>query len=131
VARIRLAGTGSGLQADRALVLWPYTRPDDPRIVLEEDAVRIHAEPGSGPLKVGVAADRGFVWYERGSERLEKSVTVDPARAYADRGAVVQVYVHEAFCELESLGPLREVPPGGRAEHRELWMLSPVWEPTR
>jgi hypothetical protein len=131
VAGIRFAGSGSGLQADRALVLWPYTRPDDPRIVLGADAVRIHAEPGSGPLKVGVAADRGSLWYERGGERLEKTVAVDPSRPYADRGAVVQVYVHEAFCELESLGPLREVPPGGRAEHRERWMLSPAGEPGR
>jgi hypothetical protein len=128
VARLSIGGDGSGLQADRALVLWPYSRLDDPRLAFEGDVVRIHAVPGAGPLKVGAASGSGHAWYERGGERFEKRIVIDPSATYADRGAAVQVYVNDAFCELESLGPLREVPPGGRVEHRERWLLAPSGE---
>ena len=41
--------------------------------------------------------------------------------AYADRQAVAQVFVNDAFCELESLGPLVRLEPGESVEHREVW----------
>jgi hypothetical protein len=125
-ARLPLGGAGTGLQADHALVLWPYTRPDDPRLGFEPDAVRIRAEPGPGPIKVGAAPSRGRVSYERAGERFEKRVELDPAGTYADRGAAVQVYLNDDFCELETLGPLRVVEPGAVAEHRERWTLGPA-----
>jgi hypothetical protein len=124
VARLPLGDVGEGLQADRALVLWPYTRLDDPRLAVEADGVRIHAVPGGGPLKVGAAPGDGSLSYERDGRRFVKRVELDPAGTYADRGAAAQVYVNDAFCELESLGPLREVEPGGAVEHRERWTLS-------
>jgi hypothetical protein len=122
-ARLPLGAGGTGLQADRALVLWPYTRLDDPRLSVQADAVRIHAVPGAGPLKVGAAPGDGSVSYDRDGRRFVKRVEVDPDGTYADRGATVQVYVNDAFCELETLGPLREVEPGGSARHRERWTL--------
>ncbi len=131
VARLPLGEVGTGLQADRALVLWPYTRLDDPRVAIEADAVRIHAVPGAGPFKVGAAPGHGRVSYERAGERFEKQVDVDPAATYADRGAAVQVYLNDAFCELETLGPLRDVEPGGTVEHRERWSLAPSGEAAR
>jgi hypothetical protein len=126
VASLPLGAGGTGLQADRALVLWPYTRLDDPRIAFEGDGVRIRAVPGAGALKVGAAPGAGCVTYECAGERFEKRVEVDPAATHADRGAAVQVYVVDAFCELETLGPLRIVEPGGAAEHRERWRLTRV-----
>jgi hypothetical protein len=128
VARLPLGGGATGLQADRALVLWPYSSLRDPRISFEADAIRIRAMPGAGPLKVGAAPGDGSVRYERAGERFEKRTEVDPAATYADRGAVVQVYVNDAFCELETLGPLREVEPGATVEHRERWTLAPSGE---
>ena len=47
-------------------------------------------------------------------------------RSYADRGAAIQVYLSDEFCELETLGPLREVPPDGVAAHRERWIVRPA-----
>ena len=41
----------------------------------------------------------------------------------ADLGAAVQVYVCDRFGELETLGPLAEVPPGASVTHRESWSI--------
>ena len=111
-----------GPQADRSLVLWPYTDPGDPRLHLSPDEFRIDAAPGAR-LKIGVAPSRGRVSYRRGGHVFEKHVVVDPSAPYPDLGAAIQVFVCDDFCELESLGPLREVAPDGVASHRERWVL--------
>jgi hypothetical protein len=36
------------------------------------------------------------------------------------------VFLSDEFCELETLGPLREVPPDGVATHRERWIVRPA-----
>jgi hypothetical protein len=43
--------------------------------------------------------------------------------AYADRGAVAQFYLGDAFCELETVGPLVALDPGGATAHREVWEI--------
>jgi hypothetical protein len=54
---------------------------------------------------------------------FEKRAEAQPGRPYADRGAAVQVYICDDFCELETLGPLRTLEPDGEATHREHWSL--------
>lgn len=116
--------TGSvGPQADRALVLWPYTDPGDVRLHLGLADARIDAAPGARRLKIGVAPSDGRVSYRRDGEVFEKHVVVERDAAYADMGAAIQVFVCNDFCELESLGPLREVAPDGVAHHRERWSV--------
>jgi hypothetical protein len=36
---------------------------------------------------------------------------------------VGQFYLSDAFCELETLGPLVDLVPGEQASHREVWEL--------
>jgi hypothetical protein len=115
--------TGPGPRADRSLVVWPYTDLGEERLRFERDAVRIHAVGGASALKLGVAPSDGSVSYQSGDEVFEKRVEVDPGGAYVDRGAAVQVYVGANYCELETLGPLRLMEPGGTAAHRETWTL--------
>jgi hypothetical protein len=131
ITQMRLGGevwlpTGSDgpePQADRSLVLWPYTDLADPRFRLEMEAVRIDAVAGGPARKIGVAPSEGRVSYRLGEQVFEKRVEVEPRAPYADRGAVVQVYLCDDFCELETLGPLRLVEPGGEISHRERWTL--------
>jgi hypothetical protein len=85
--------------------------------------VTIRSTPAGPPVKLGVAPAEGSVSYRLDGEVFEKRTEVDPDAAYADRGAAVQVYLCEAFCELETLGPVRELAPGDRATHRERWNL--------
>lgn len=134
VTQVRLGGevlvpTGAeerGAQANRSLVLWPYTDLGDPRIHVGRDEVRVRAVPGGPRLKLGAAPSRGLVVYEMDGLCFEKTIEVDPGATYADRGAPVQVYLCDEFVELETLGPLRPIRAGGSATHRERWSLRPV-----
>jgi hypothetical protein len=125
-AVLPVAPRGDGPQADRSLVLWPYTDPADPRIRLGHDEVRVDAARTGPPLKLGAAPSDGRVGYRLGNHHFEKRTDVDPSATYADRGAAVQVFVCEEFCELETLGPLEAVPPGGAVTLREDWLVGPV-----
>lgn len=134
-AILPIAPREEGPQADRSLVLWPYTDLGDPRIGFGRDEVRIDASRSGPPLKLGAAPSDGRVGYELGThhrtQHFEKRIDVDPTATYADRGAAVQVFVCDEFCELETLGPLEAVPPGGTVSHREHWLVSPFgWAAT-
>ena len=126
-ARLPIGARASGPQADRSLVLWPYTDLDDPRLAFQRDEVEIDAAPGvapgAGPLKVGASPGEGRVSYRVGGAMFEKRVDVDPSLPYPDRGAAVQVFVREDFCELETLGPLVTLGAGEATTHRETWTL--------
>jgi hypothetical protein len=129
-ALLPVAPSEDGPQADRSLVLWPYTDLADPRIGFGRDEVRIDASGSGPPLKLGAAPSNGRVGYELGThhwtQHFEKRIDVDPTATYADRGAAVQVFVCDEFCELETLGPLEAVPPDGSVSHRERWLVGPV-----
>ncbi len=125
-ARLPLPPRGAGPQADRALVLWPYTDPTDPRVVLERDAVLVRPAPSGPPLKVGSAPGDGPLSYLIDGHLFEKRIDLEEDAAYPDRGAALQVYLCDDFCELESLGPLRTLGPGETAAHRERWTLREV-----
>jgi hypothetical protein len=122
-ATLPLPPRGPGPQADRSLVLWPYTDLADPRIVMGRGAVHVRSAPAGPALKVGVAPGDGTLSYRIGAEVFEKRIDVDPSATYADRGAALQVYLCDDFCELETLGPLTTLEPGGSATHRERWTL--------
>lgn len=117
------AAEEAGPRANRSLVLWPYTDLGDPRVRFGRVEVRVAATPGGASLKLGAAPSEGCVSYRLGRTTFEKRIMLDPNAPYADRGAAVQVYVCDDFCELETLGPLRELAPGGSATHREAWSL--------
>lgn len=125
-ATLPLPPRGPGPQADRTLVLWPYTDLADPRVQVERGAVSIRSAPGGPPLKLGVAPGDGTLSYRIGDEVFEKGIDVDPEATYADRGAALQVYLCDDFCELETLGPLRTLEPGETVTHRERWTLRGV-----
>ena len=113
----------TGPQADRALVLWPYTDPGDARLHLTADTVAVDTVATGRRLKVGVAPGRGHASYSRNGTVLEKHVDIEAGAVYADRGAAIQVFLSDGFCELETLGPLREVAPDDVATHRERWIV--------
>ena len=123
-AAIAVPPREDGPRADRSVVLWPYTDLGDPRFGFSRDEVRVDAGRPGPPLKLGAAPSDGRVAYELDDYRFEKRIDVDPDAPYADRGAAVQVYVCDDFCELETLGPLHEVEPGGSVALRERWSVA-------
>ncbi|MGH8957374.1 MAG: hypothetical protein ACRDVK_01735 [Acidimicrobiia bacterium] len=121
-ATLPLERLESGLQADRSLVLWPYSRPDDSRIEFGGDSVEIRGEAGP-ELKLGSGPRAGWLRYQLGKWQFRKRASRSPDGAIPDRGAVCQVYVKDAFVELETLGLLSLLKPGESVEHREVWEL--------
>ncbi|MFP3915089.1 MAG: hypothetical protein ACLFWM_09460 [Actinomycetota bacterium] len=113
---------GSGYQADRSLVLWPYTDLTDPRIAFRREGVVVHARAGA-PLKLGVGPSPGRIGYLREGWLFIKTAEAAAEEEMPDRGAVGQVYCGEDFCELETLGPLATLLPGSETGHRERWWV--------
>jgi hypothetical protein len=122
-----------GFQAQRNVVLWPYSSADDPRFVIGDQAIEVRSDriPGHGldvPFKVGTSLRRGWVAHWRSGVLFVKRAGHDEALAYADMGASAQVYSHPRFTELETLGPLATLAPGESVVHREDWEVHLVGE---
>jgi len=122
-----------GFQGQRNIVLWPYSRNDDPRYVVHDHALEVRSTAlvdvaVDGPFKVGTSMRRGWVAHHRDGLLLVKYAGHDESREYADLGASGQVYSHGEFTELETLGPLTDLDPGDAAEHHEDWAVHLVDE---
>jgi hypothetical protein len=110
-------------QADRSLVLWPYTDLADPRLRWLERAAAVEAVAGPR-LKIGSGPSPGRLGYLIDGHLFTKEITPAGAGVYTDRGAVGQVFVEGWFCELESVGPLSSLQPGSSISHREVWEIT-------
>ncbi len=112
-----------GYQANRSVVLWPYTNPGAEGFRWSRDAVVL--EGSSGPKqKLGAENRNGWLAYHRGSLLFAKwSSRHDAGHRYADRGASIQVYRDHRFIELETLSPIRRLESGDALLHREVWRV--------
>jgi hypothetical protein len=132
ITQLRLGGTAiipidgkadpDRLQAHASLALWPYTDLGDPRVTWHEGALMVRAQAGPA-FKIGTGPDPGRLGYLLDGHLFTK--TVEPARegGYPDRGAVGQFYLGDAFCELETVGPLVNLQPEEETSHREVWAM--------
>ncbi|HEY2981286.1 MAG TPA: hypothetical protein VGJ22_08915 [Anaerolineales bacterium] len=111
---------GSALQPDRRLSLWPYSRWDDPRLRLAAAGIMIEARAGMPPLKLGTFVKEGTCAYLRDAILFTKQTQPEPGE-YPDNGCNVEVYCSDRLIELETLGPLVDLMPGGSATHIETW----------
>lgn len=132
-------GPASAWASVRRPILWSYARMADPRYRwgdarIEVDGRRIASLPVSGPSrredesKIGTDTAQGWAAAVVGEDLLVKRFPHDPQGTYPDGGATVEVYSCSEFLELENLGPLTTVPPGGRIRLRESWWLFPAPE---
>jgi hypothetical protein len=102
-------------------VRWPYTPPSDPRIKSQPALIEIQGQPGP-MLKVGAFSPVGVCAYMRDGVLLLKRFEVQTGE-HPDGGCNVEVYCDANYLELETLGPLSDVPPGGNVTLRETWDL--------
>ncbi len=117
-----------GLLPNRHLVFWPYTRLDDPRLSLADDALLVSAGGGAQPFKIGYDDQPGWLGYWLEGTLFIKRFTPRPGLPLPDRGCNAEVYCNGLFIELETLGPLAILEPGASLEHRETWQLYPSLE---
>ena len=110
------------LSASSSLVRWPYTDLADPRVTWDRGGLLVRAEAGP-PFKVGTGPSPGRLGYLIDGHLFTKTVTPAGPGLYPDRGAVGQFYLGDAFCELESVGPLATLEQGEKVTHREVWEI--------
>ncbi len=116
---------GEVLLPDRSLVLWPYSDLTDSRWRWGADYIGLRQEPGRPePQKAGLGGPLpGWLAYERQGQLFVKQSPVQPAATYPDRGCAIELFTDGEMLELETLGPLTTLPPGGSVEHVERWYL--------
>jgi hypothetical protein len=113
---------GHAVRPNRTLVLWPYTSWDDERLELRDGLISVRAAAG-GNLKVGYFNRAGWVAYWRADVALVRRFDPIPGRSHPDLGCNVEAYCGSRFLELELLGPLDDLAPGGVAVLNERWEL--------
>ena len=122
----------AGLLPNRQLVLWPYTRWNDPRLRLDEAAILIdtrrEASPLTQPFKVGYHNPHEWIAYWRKGVLFVKQAALLTGEQYPDGGCNSECYCNNQFVELESLGALTRLDPGEKVDHSETWELYPSLE---
>jgi hypothetical protein len=107
----------------RPLVLWSYTRLDDPRYTLGPGLIRLrHHEKGDNQ-KVGMPVEQGYAAYANHGNLFMKRFDFKPGHQYPDLGCNFETFTRHDMLEIESLGPLQTVGGGSYAEHMETWYL--------
>jgi hypothetical protein len=113
-----------GLLPNRTLVLWPYTNMSDQRHLWGSKLILLRQDPqAQAPTKLGLSANDGWAAYLRGDHLFLKLFDYVNGATYPDHGCSVEIYTNSHMLELETLGPLQRLDPGGSIEHVEHWFL--------
>lgn len=108
----------------RPLVLWPYTRMDDPRYTWGNDAVRLQQNPLiDGPTKFGAFVEKGIACYATDGFLFVKRFGADLRGQYPDFGANFEAFTRHDMLEVETLGHMRRLATGESAFHYESWFV--------
>jgi hypothetical protein len=112
-----------GLLPDRHISLWPYTRFEDRRLHLDDGFVVVRPTANEPPLKIGTFNLEGWIVYWLDGILFRKRFDVQPSGRHPDYDCNAEIYCDSRGIELESLGPLAKLPPGGQVVHTETWEL--------
>jgi hypothetical protein len=106
------------------LVMWAFTDLSDPRWTFTKKYLVLRQDPNNAtPQKLGLFCEKTVGAYLLGSDLFVKRYDADPSKTYPDFGVSFETFTNDGFLELETLGPLEEVAPGGEVEHVERWSL--------
>jgi hypothetical protein len=106
------------------LTLWPYTDLSDARLTWGRKHILLRQDPGQpAPLKIGASVPDGWVAYVRKDHLFVKTFRHVQGATYPDFGSSCETYTDGDMLELETLGPLTKIEPGGMVEHVEQWFL--------
>jgi hypothetical protein len=108
------------------LGLWAYTDLSDPRWTIGRRAILLRQDSAAKtPQKIGLFVPDGWAAYIRDGVMFLKTFRVADCGTYPDFGCNAETYTNADMLELESVGPLSTLPPGGVVEHVENWFLVP------
>ncbi|HOM70793.1 MAG TPA: hypothetical protein PLU88_02775 [Armatimonadota bacterium] len=108
----------------RNLVLWSYTKLNDPRYVFTSKYIILKQDPSKDrPQKIGVSNEQRWAAYARNGHLVVKTFDYDPEELYPDNGCNFETFTNQSMLESETLGPLVILEPGASVSHREDWYL--------
>ncbi|HWR11816.1 MAG TPA: hypothetical protein VN445_08340 [Rectinemataceae bacterium] len=120
----------TGVLPNRHISLWPYSSMRDARvfwgarhIFLKQDALN------ESPLKIGINNENGWACYLNKGLCFLVSYRHDPAAEYPDFGVSYETFTDDRMVEMETMSPLKIVPPGESVEQVETWQLCPIDDP--
>ena len=107
-----------------AISFWPWTKPNDHRFTLGERYMLLkHDRSDERWFKIGYRNTEGWGAYLINGFMFVKLYLPIPGEEYPDYGSTFEIYADNRFLELESLGPLKTLEPGGFTEHKEEWYV--------
>ena len=111
----------------RPLVLWHFTRMNDPRFTWGDHLIQMRQDDRfDSKQKLGVHNTKGWAAYYLGQDLFLKSVAPPAAGAiYPDMGCNFEFFTMPGFLEVESLGPLVKLEPNAGTDHIEKWRVIP------
>lgn len=108
----------------RPMVLWGYTLMDDPKWIWGNKYIQLKQDNRSNTRqKLGVLNTLGWIAYYLNGELFVKRYKYFPETSYPDFGVNTEIYTDSDMSELETLGPLKKMPPDGFVEHFESWSI--------
>lgn len=116
-------GPSDGLQPNRHLVLWPYTRIQDRRLKLNDDWITLQAIPSLPACKIGYLNTHGWIAYQRNGVLFVKRFETHANQTYPDRNCNVEVYCNDMLIELETLSPSVCLSAGASTTYTERWEI--------
>ncbi len=117
---------GDTLLPNTFMALWGYASMDDPRFYMKGKYIYLKQDNLDTNFKFGINNINGFAAYENGGTMFVKKYDVNPLGNYPDGGMSFEGYTNNVMLEVESLGEMQKLSPGGVVAHTERWQLIKV-----
>jgi len=106
------------------LVLWYYTDMSDSRWNWGRRYIQLRQDPAAtSAQKVGFLNTKGWAAYVLEGDAFVTRFPYIPDARYPDYGCNIQTFTNSEMLEMETLGPVSRIEPGGFVDHDEIWEL--------
>jgi hypothetical protein len=108
----------------RPLVLWHFTRMNDPRFTWGDRLIQMREDSQiNSKQKFGLRNTQGWAAYNLGTDLFIKAIPFISGETYPDMGCNCEFYTQPGMLEVETLGPLVKLQPNAATEHIEKWRV--------
>jgi len=107
----------------RPLIMWGYTKLQDPRWTWGDHVVRLRHDSNMGPQKIGALIEQGYAACANYGNLFLKRFPFVPGATYPDFNSNFETFTRQDMLEIETLGPMVTVGCGEYVEHQETWYL--------
>ncbi len=114
----------SGLSANTALSIWPYTQLNDSRFEIKQDYFLVHATEEDREFKIGYFCEDGWAGYVIDGVMFKKEFSSECNVHYPSYGSNIEIYTCKDMLEIESVGKLQIIKPEETVSHIEHWSVS-------